>query len=252
MHLPESISAEIDEHFASHFKKNSEDYIVVYGSSVYSSYNTTSDIDLFMVTHRPDRLALSSLVSFIKDMHIRHGRSLDEEVPFTNKVRYTNDELESAMQFGGFDIENSRIIVPPVRKEANFLQSPQIKARLALNSLTTPHVAIARNLSRYDTMHPRAHEAATLLAISLCGKEEFNTNDLLDALTTSKTGERGEMFLGYKTEYPSVSEYLSNVLMGGLERIAKNGVVKVSRDGYVIDANDFDPLKYMQSTSEVQ
>jgi hypothetical protein len=249
MHLPVSISSEISEHFAHHLNDNPSDYVVAYGSSVYSPEKVTSDVDVFAVTHSAGKLAIGSLVSFIKDLHIRHGRKLDAEVPYENKVHYTSEEIESAVQFAGFDIQGPHIIVPPVRKEAAFLQSPQIKARLALNGLTTPHAIIGKDFARYHQARLRAGEAATLLAISLQGQQEFTIDHLRQALTTSKTGASGEMFLGYKTEHPLVDEYLYGVLGGGTERLAKQGVIHPTVEGYTVNWNTFNPAKYMQATA---
>jgi arginyl-tRNA synthetase len=249
MHLPVSISHEINEHFLSHLQDNPEDYICVYGSSVYSPDKLTSDVDLFAVTHGVGKLALDPLVSFIKDLHIRHGRHLDAEVPYENKVHYTAAEVEDAVQFGGFEVQSSHITVPPVRKESAFLQSPAIKARLALNGLTTPHVVFGEDFRRYHIARERAGEAAALLAISLIDRQEVSVPLLRDALTVSETGASGEMFLGYKTQYPIVNEHLSGVLEGGLVRLSKHGVVNPTLDGYQVPFETFDPLGYMRATA---
>ena len=249
MHLPIAISNEITSHFTPHLEDNPTDYVCVYGSSVYSPDKVTSDVDLFVVTHGAGKLALGPLVEFITDLHVRHGRKLDAEVPYDNKVHYTDKEVETAIQFGGFQVDGPNITVPPVRKEAEFLQSPAIKSRLALNGLTTPHAVIGQNFSRYHVARERAGEAATLLGISLLGGEEFDVPMLREALTTSETGASGEMFLGYKTEYPIVDEHLLGVLSGGLDRLAKQGVVSPTFQGYNVQWDSFDPLGYMQATA---
>jgi|GEM_PF-2887046 len=249
MHLPLTISSEISEQFASHITENPTDYICVYGSSVYSPDKVTSDVDLFVVTHEVGRLAIDPLVDFIRDLHARHGRRLDEEVPYQNKIHYRDAEIEDALQFGGFEVNNSVITVPPVRKEAAFLESAAIKARLALNGLTTPHAVIGKNFSRYHVTRERAGEAAALLAISLLRQEEFGVQSLHDALVVSETGASGEMFLGYKTEYPLVSEHLRGVLGGAVDRLAKQGVVNTTTHGYAVSLETFDPKGYMQTTA---
>jgi len=249
MHLPVSISSEINEYILPHIQNNPEDYVCVYGSSVYSPDKLTSDVDLFAVTHGAGKLALEPLVGFIQDLHTRHGRRLDAEVPYENKVLYTAEEIEDAVQFGGFEVDGSRIAVPQVRKESSFLQSPAIKARLALNGLTTPHAVFGEDFTRYHVARERAGEAATLLAISMLNRDEVSVPMLHDALTVSDTGASGEMFLGYKTEYPIVSEHLFGVLEGGLARLSKSGVVNPTMEGYHVPRQTFDPRGYMQATA---
>ena len=248
MHLSVSISSEISNHFENHIKDNPTDYVCVYGSSVYSPEKITSDVDMFIVTHGAGKIALSPFVEFIRDLHHRHGRKLDAEVPYENKVHYRHTELESAIQLGGFIVEGSKVIVPPIRKEADFLNSPEIKARLALNGLTTPHAVIGKNFSQYHVSRERSGEAITLLAIGLIDDEEFVINNLHEALTADRLGASGEMYLGYKTEYPLVREHLFGVLNGALDRLTKQSIIQSTNQGYIVNKADFDPLGYLKST----
>ncbi|HEX8763370.1 MAG TPA: hypothetical protein VF733_06475 [Candidatus Saccharimonadales bacterium] len=246
MHLPPEISREITDHFTPHFKDFPTDYVCVYGSSVYAPDKLQSDVDLFLVTHNADNPDIEPVVHFVKDMHDRYGRQLDEEVPYHNKIHYTAAEIENAIQFGGFEVNGASITVPAIRKEKAFLESPAIKARLALNALTTPHVAIGDDLMRYHIARQRAGEAATLLAISLLGKKEFDIASLHGALTVNDEGATGEMFLGYKTEYPAVGDRLSLILRKSLASLAGQDLVKVDTDTYRV-GKDFDPLDYIKT-----
>lgn len=222
---------------------------------MYSPDKHTSDVDLFAVTHRKagrqSLLATSpSLTEFITDFHIRHGRRLDTEVPYDNKIQYTIQEIENAIQFGGFQVEGAKITVPPVRKETSFLHSPAIKARLALNALTTPHLVIGEDLAWYRVTRRRAGEAATLLGVGLLGNAEFDAPMVQAALTTSADGTSGEMFLGYKTEYPIVDQYLGGVIGDNLERLSKESdMITPSSHGYTVNRESFNPPKYMRATA---
>lgn len=249
MHLPLSVSSEISTHFAPHIEENPQDFVCVYGSSVYSPDKKTSDVDLFMITNKSGKIALDPTIEFIRDLHIRHGRHLDEEVPYYNKIHYSAAEVEEAVQFSGFDVSGASITVPPVRKEKSFLEGPAIKARLLLNGLTTPHVVIGKDFSHYHSARERAGEAVTLLAISLLEREEFDVGILHDTLTTGKDGESGEMYLGYKTEYPLVKEHLQGVLSGAVERLAGQDIIHSTNEGFVIQRDTFDPQNYMINTA---
>lgn len=249
MHLPTSISSEISDYFYAHTLGDPSDYLCVYGSSVYSPDNTTSDVDMFFVTHGSGRVALSSFVDFIQDLHRRHGRRIDAEVPYENKVHYTAAEVESAIQLKGFEVDGPRVSVPPVRKEASFLGSPQIKSRLALNGLTTPHAVVGKEFARYHTSRERAAEAVTLLAVALLDDDEFGIENLHGVLTTSRSGASGEMYLGYKTEYSPVREYLYGVLSGALDRLVKQDVIRSTSQGYYVDRENFDPVGYLRATT---
>jgi predicted nucleotidyltransferase len=252
MHLPSTISNEITGYLSEHLEKHPTDYACVYGSSVYSPDKSTSDVDVFVVTRDDANFEVNKFADFIEDLHLRHGRKLDAEVPYDNKVHYTEREINSAIQFGGFLVIGRRIVVPPVRKEPGFLKSKEIKARLALNGLTTPHAAIGNDFTKYHRSRELAGEAATLLAINLSKADEFSVGDLQEALTASQeSGASGEMFLGYKTEYPLVSEYLQGVLSGALERLVKRSIVFRSGEYFWIKRQELNPLSSMLTASRI-
>lgn len=250
MHLPIEITAEITNHFSDYLNQNPTDYICVYGSSVYSPDKLTSDVDLFAVTQKAGSLALESTIEFVQDLHLRHGRKLDAEVPYDNKVLYTSAEVESAIQFSGFETVGNRIMVPLVRKTAEFLQGPAIKARLFLNSMTTPHSVIGNDFSRYHSARERAGETIALLGVGLQTEEEFDLEMLMASLVETPSGRAGEMYLGYKVEYPIVKEHLYGALAGALDRLDKNGVIEKDREAYRVDWRTFDPVAYMKATTK--
>lgn len=233
MRLPEMLNQEISSYIDPHLEQQPLDYICVYGSSVYSADKTSSDVDMFVVTHTEQAFGVNSLIGFIKDMHTRHGRKIDEEVPFENKVHYSSSELAAALTFSGFDLsDEGNISVPPVRKEPAFLNSPAVKARLALNALTTPHAIIGKDLSHYSTTVRAAEVSATFLAANLANDSAFSVTDLYNALTESEDGQTGEMYLGYKTEYPAVESHIDEVLDRGLTNLVNDGVFKKQGKNY--------------------
>lgn len=245
MRLPEAISSEIADYVSPHILQCPQDFVCVYGSSVYSEESWLSDIDLFAVTHNKQEFRIDNLVRFIKDMHDRHGRKIDEEVPFDNKVHYTGKEVDDALAFSGFDVDNGVIAVPLIIKEAEFLGGAAIKARLALNALTTPHLAIGDDLSRYRAVVKRAETSATLLAVNLIRRSTFDVPDLYDTLTEGDDGQAGEMYLGYKTEYPIVGDHLHKVLEHGLTSLATDDILIEQGSGYRLADPSVDPIAYM-------
>ncbi len=249
MHLPVEITTEITDHFTDHLDKNPTDYICVYGSSVYSPDKLTSDVDLFAVVQKQGSLALDTTIEFIQDLHQRHGRELDTEVPYDNKVHYTAPEVEAAVQFGGFEVAGNRIVIPPVQKTIEFLSGAAIKARLLLNGLTSPHSVIGNDFSQYHSARSRAGEAITLLAVSLQAEQEFDVDRLLNTLTESPSGKSGEMYLGYKVEYPIVKEHLYGVLAGALDRLHSEKVIDKRSETYHVEWRTFDPVGYMKATA---
>lgn len=249
--LPSDVSFEISTYFESHLTRQPEDFICVYGSSLYKDANSRSDVDLFLVNQDDTPIkpaALRSMANSIRNMHVRLGRKIDEEVPYENKLCYTPDEITGVLCFAGFVVNEASIMVPPVIKDADFLNSPEVKARLALNALTTPHVAIGKMLHKYHRTKELAENSATLLAASVVGNQEFDHQDLYDALAKGKNGEEGEMYLGYKTEFPAVESHLHQVLGDGVDRLVREGTFGVSGEMIHLESETFDPQRIMYNS----
>jgi predicted nucleotidyltransferase len=244
------IAEDISKYFKPHLIKNDTDYLCVYGGSTYKDEETSrSDIDMFVVTHG-EQIAIDGLITFISQLHEKHGRKADEEVPYENKVRYTSSEIDSAVTYGGFNVANGKITVPHIEKNQAFLSSPAVKARLALNALTTPHIAYGDDLRHYTAARTRAEDSVTLLATQLVEKKEFGIEDLYERLVVSSDGRTGEMFLGYKTDYPIVSEYLRNVLDASTDRLSRVDIIQRHNNTFSIP-DDFDPHAYITSAQLV-
>ncbi len=249
--LPSEISAEIEAFFAPQFEPEQGDFVCVYGSSLYKGPEATSDVDLFVVSHDPAGISgdsLKRMATFIRDMHVRHGRKIDEEVPYENKIHYTEDELSDALCLMAFEETETGLGVPKVVKTAEFLNSSAIKARLFLNALTTPHAVVAPSQHRYVVAREGAEDAVTLLAASLCRTEEMTPQDLYERLTVGPDGEVGEMHLGYKVEHPMVADHLETVLDGGICRLVNRGVFEATDDGVRVDVSSFNPVASMYNS----
>jgi predicted nucleotidyltransferase len=220
-------------------------YLCVYGSSVYEKDCNKSDIDLFVVTDARD-FALSGLVNFVNSLHETHEREIDVEVPYANKVLYTSNEINQATSYSGFTVNGSVITIPPIEKTQEYLSSPAVKARLALNALTTPHLVIGKNYTKYNAARSRAEKAVTLLSAQLTKQPEFTVDDMYDALSFDDCGNTGEMFLGYKVEHHIVEKYLRELLYYRVERLVNENILEKSDESYRV-CKDFNPVVYMQN-----
>lgn len=250
--LPADVSQEVGRFYKPYLTDNPDDFVCVYGSSLYKGSKSRSDIDLFLVTSEnipASTVMMNGMVHFIRDMHIRLGRKIDEEVPYENKIYYTYNEVADAVCYSGFDHAEDTISIPDIIKETNFLSSPEVKARLALNALTTPHAVVALNLDKYKFIRKQAEDAVTLLAIHLTGQMECEVTDLYQSLVISKKNdESGEMFLGYKTEHSAVEAHLMSVLERGALSLAGSGLIKRIGGKVLVDRNIFRPRQAMYNS----
>lgn len=205
-------------------------FVCLYGSSVYHPTKITSDVDLFCAAPDPQQslLEVDQMAGFVRDLHLRYGRKIDEEVPYATKLTYSFDDLVDAMTFGGFEMHESGLIIPKIQKSQEFLASRAVKLRLALNALSTPHQIIAQDETAAHHFADMAETAATVLAVDQLGDDDFCQADIATALFESPDGDAGEMYLGYKKEHPAVVRYMDRfidrsvsdlVAQGHLERV---------------------------------
>lgn len=196
--------------------------------------NTTSDIDLFYASPHtsPEAVDRVRLGVFIRNFHMQYGRTIDEEVPYENKTVYGFDELDRAIDFGGFVLHDNKLFVPKVIKDTEFLNSEGIKLRLALNALTTPNLIMSSELSTADRYAQLSKLAMTILGMSLVDTPVFSNKEVIEALTVSDEGEVGEMFLGYKLDHEPVKRKLDEFVNYSLTRLSRDGHIEANENNY--------------------
>ena len=205
---------------------NKDYFGCIYWSYASNTHTKDSDIDFYCAVDTYSTTEMNTLIEFIKDYYYRNNLSLDEEVPFENKLLATYSEVESAIQMGWFELQDNHFIIPKVQKDPVFLGSTEIKKRLILNTLTTPHVTFGNNIDRPDSLKNDAEHNTLLLAINIVNKTKFKVNELIDVLTTSKDGETWEMFLGYKTNKNPISKYLEQFIKKQIDSLISSGVIR--------------------------
>lgn len=202
----ERLQKALQLHFA-----NRAYFAVTYGSYASGCQTSASDIDFFVAVEQSQKEDLDALVLLLKDLEQEYAITLDTEVPYENKLLVSFIDLDHAVALDAFALDGTSAVVPSIQKEKTFLSSPQIRWRLILNALTTPHIMIAGNSDIYQRYRLSAEAAVRDLSKLLTGNTEL-LEERVRALITSKDGATGEMFLGYKSERLPIVGYLRNIL----------------------------------------
>ena len=212
------------------FDSDSKSFLILYGGSVYKKFSE-SDLD-FAVIVTKDACALAiKLEKFVIALHKKYNLRIDTEVPFRNKLVYTNKELQHALALRCFLKQGESYKVPVIEKTKDFLTSANVKYRLILNALTTPH-EFWGNAEKGAAVEIKASLAVTVLALGLVERSTFSKSDLLAVLESSKNGENGEEYLGYKTQYTIVNDYLDGCLNLGISVLHDSGYLKAEDSNY--------------------
>lgn len=189
-----------------------EHFICVYGSYASGHHTATSDMDVFIALEGHDIADLEKARDFMINLHERYLLRLDDEVPYENKLVVTYNDIRKAIGLHSFVKNGTRYIVPNVEKESSFLASPELRWRLILNALTSPHKCAGGNEQVYAVFRVAAEKAIIRLAHGLVANENPTRQELLEVLLAGTHDEVGEMYLGYKEEREAVLRHLENII----------------------------------------
>ena len=187
-------------------------FVCVYGSYASGHHTETSDMDVFIALESHDAADLEKAKDFLIDLHERYGLCLDDEVPYENKLVVLYEDVRRAIELRSFLKDGIRYVVPTVKKEEDFLASPEVRWRLILNALTSPHECVSGNEQAYAAFRADAEGSVVCLARGLTGSENPTRRELLEALLSGPGKEEGELYLGYKRERDAVVRHLENII----------------------------------------
>lgn len=205
--LCEEISSFCDKNFY-----NYNYFVCMYGSYSYGEFSDSSDLDIFMAIDNYDIDDFNKFKEFICNIHFSHKLKLDNEVPYENKLMILYQDLQDAINLKAFIKYEGKYFIPKIEKSEKFLMSREIKLRLILNALTTPHTFVCGNYNEYIKYKDFSEKSIIRLANKLVSVENPTNTELLDSLLFGLDKETGEMYLGYKKERLAVINYLSNII----------------------------------------
>lgn len=188
-------------------------FICVYGSYVSGYHNNTSDIDMFIATEKYNINDFEKTRNFFIDLHICNNLKLDNEVPYENKLIISYEDIKCAIALKPFIKKGLRYYIPIIKKNNEFLASPEIRWRLILNALTSPNECIHGDKARYVKFKDDAEKTIIKLAHGLVKTKSPTLDELVEVLLFGSQGEEGEMYLGYKKEQEKVIKYLKELIM---------------------------------------
>lgn len=210
--------------FAENYFNDRKHAVCLYGSVACDASTDKSDIDLFIATDEVSKKDSDSIRNYIVDLHQRLGITLDDEVPFENKLVVTYEDVEMATSLHGLEQNDGKIFIPPIQKNPEFLGSYEVRLRLLFNALTTPNVVIGNDAERLSILKEKAEYNLLLLALNNIHRLYFSVQDLIESLLSGKEGEEGEMYLGYKRKMQVVS-HLNNLVYKKLSLLLEEDLV---------------------------
>ena len=177
--------------------------IIIYGSNIYNC--SSSDLDVCLITSEYNQSLRDEIIRMTKEFHLSNNLRIDEEIPFENKLIYSENEVLNTLEHSPFEFDGETLIKHIV-KTREFLSSIEMKKRLLLNILTTDHLTMGKSTEEYE------RKALKIIIETLKKYYSLKDVDVEKILPyfyrNPYTGAEGEMYLGYKKNKVEKDMYL--------------------------------------------
>lgn len=207
-----SLKKELSE-FSKLYFKDKDYFVCIYGSIATNDQKEDSDLDIFFASSSFTKKDFTIIHAFILHIHKKYNLLIDEEVPYSNKLLLTYDDiLKSSKLFVFHKPINNSYYVPKIQNTYKYLSSPETKQRLILNIFTTPNIFVAGNRVVYKKFKTGLEKALIELAKNLSNEKNITKEEIYKVLTRNKDGERDQAHLGYKIKRRKVLIHLKGII----------------------------------------
>lgn len=190
--------------------------VIIYGSNIYNG--SSSDLDVCIILTKKDEEIEKCIIKDTVEFHRNWNLRIDEEIPYTNKLIYTYEEVIETINNNPF-LKDGKYRIEDIIKTKEFLCSKQMKQRLLINILTTDHLIFGKFKDELLNLQNKAWDIVIDTIINYFKIDDLSVENILNHLYTNKyTGETGEMFLGYKKNYVQKENYLKEQITKVLMR----------------------------------
>jgi hypothetical protein len=187
------------------FHDSKESYFVmIYGSYAYKLVKPSSDLDIVFFTNSYSKERRDRIIAFIKQLHIRYGMELDNEIPYENKSLISYEFLLKACQGDGI-IKDGQWDIPEIEKNKQYLSSKELLLRFFMGVMMNPNILVAGNTTIYNAYRDMATRNLIRAVIYLNKRFHVSSVSLAKDFCVSTRGEFGDYYLGFSHTEPFIS-----------------------------------------------
>ena len=210
--------------------------LILYGSTVYGV--NASDLDIcYLSDHLVTKQRFERLKYLTRMFHSENGLRIDEEVPYDNKLIYSNDMVKRTFEDPPFPYVNDKFIINPILKNKNYLSSLEMSKRLLLNILTFRNNVLFGDKEKVKEFSDKAWDTIIRVVLSYAEAKEVTIDELINLLYEDPYSHAtGELYLGYKDNLKEKMDFLESSVSNSVYRLEKNQIaVKTLKRKYSFD-----------------
>ena len=195
--------------------------LILYGSTVYGV--NTSDLDIcYLSDIELTKRRFERLKDLTRIFHLENGLRIDEEVPYDNKLVYSNDMIKKIFEEPPFPYVNNKFIINPILKNKNYLSSLEMSKRLLLNILTVRNNVLFGNEEKVKEFSKTRDLVLIRVVLSYAEIKEVTIDELINLLYEDPYSHAtGELYLGYKDNLKEKMDFLETSVGNSMCRLEK-------------------------------
>ena len=210
--------------------------LILYGSTVYGV--NTSDLDIcYLSDNELTEKRFERLKNLTRIFHLENGLRIDEEVPYDNKLVYSNDMIEKTFKEPPFPYVNNKFVINPILKNKNYLSSLEMSKRLLLNILTVRNSVLFGDEEKVKEFSNRAWDTIIRVVLSYAEIKEATISKLVNLLYEDPYSHAtGELYLGYKDNLQEKIDFLESSVADSMCRLEEEQIAtKILKKKYKFD-----------------
>ena len=210
--------------------------LILYGSTVYGV--NTSDLDIcYLSDNKLTKQRFERLKNLTRTFHLENGLKIDEEVPYDNKLVYSNDMIKKTFKEPPFPYVNNKFVINPVLKNESYLSSLEMSKRLLLNILTVRNSVLFGNEEMVKKFSNKAWDTIIRVVLSYAEMKEVTIAKLINLLYEDPYSHAtGELYLGYKDNLKEKIDFLETSVGNSMCRLEKEQIaIKTLKKKYKFD-----------------
>ena len=200
--------------------------LILYGSTVYDV--NTSDLDICYLSDKElSQQRFEKLKNMTRLFHLENGLRIDEEVPYDNKLVYSNKKIKETFSEPPFPYVENKFKINPIIKSKSYLSSLEMSKRLLLNILTVRHDIIFGDEAQVKQFSDKAWDVMIRIVLSYAERNEVTIDELINLLYEDPYSHAtGELYLGYKDNLQEKMDFLEASVGASIIRLEEEQVAK--------------------------